>query len=443
MWNLLRQWLEKMRRNRVVITGVGPICSLGLGSSAVVAGLRSGGGSVAQKIFCNDVSIKYYQHQVAMFDLRSFCSNPSLIIELQEWQRGSVDMNLKLMLASTFLGLKDAGVYDDPKVNHNKLGVIVAHENPGLEQLLSKLVNENYKIISKRKTLKYGRYFGNIYELVERSAYETQSFMMLHHISKFNDIHGYSLIINNACASGLYAMEAAAQTIRSGRNDMVVVVASDYPEIYKYLWLKRQGMYSEDGVIKPFARNRSGFVLGEGASSLVFEDYISAKKRGAHILAEYLGAGFRQDAWKVTVPAITESHYSGAMFDAINSSGVPKQGIKFVNAHGVGTRIGDSFEAAAIGKIFVKNSPLVSALKPYVGHTLGASALLESALLIVSMRQGFIPPTINCQDQDDSLSIRILREKVDAPVNSVVMKVATGFAGFHGAVLLRGNFKEK
>ena len=105
-----------------------------------------------------------------------------------------------------------------------------------------------------------------------KSGYDIQTFMTLFHVAKAFNIHNYSLFINNACASGLYALEAAAQMIKCNQSSAVIVAASDYSEIYKYLWFRDIGLYSGDGKIRPFCKDSNGLVFGDGGVGIVLED---------------------------------------------------------------------------------------------------------------------------------------------------------------------------
>jgi 3-oxoacyl-[acyl-carrier-protein] synthase II len=276
----------------------------------------------------------------------------------------------------------------------------------------------------------YGRF--------HRTGYELQTFMTLHHIAKMFNIRGYSLFLNNACASGLFALEAAADTIRSGKCKKMIVSAVDRSSIFKQIWFNRINMCAKDGRIKPFAAGRDGFTLGDGGAALVLEGMEDAVDRKADIYAEYICGSYALEGWKVTYPDVTTDLYKDVILKAVKTAGIDPSDIGLVVPHGVGTTITDGYEAKAISKIFGKkpDRPIISALKPYTGHTLGSTALLETAIMLIGMRENKVPATLNCDNIDSALGINILRETISADVK-IAVKTACGFAGFNGAGIFK------
>jgi len=271
-----------------------------------------------------------------------------------------------------------------------------------------------------------------------KSGYDIQTFMTLFHVAKFFNIHNYSLFINNACASGLYALENASQIIKCNQSPAVVVAASEYTEIYKYLWFRDIGLYSEDGKIRPFCEDSNGLVFGDGGVGIVLEDLEHAEKRNAHIYAEYLGGGFHMEGWKVTTPQIGSDSYQKAIAKALQHSNVSKDEIEMLCPHGVGSQSIDYYEAKAITDIFGLHpeSPLITSFKPYVGHNLGGSALLESAIMLLSLENDTVLPTLNTQNVNPLFNISLVKELLNTKVN-MAMKICGAFAGYNSAVIFK------
>jgi 3-oxoacyl-[acyl-carrier-protein] synthase II len=236
----------------------------------------------------------------------------------------------------------------------------------------------------------------------------------------------------------LYALEAAAQMIKCGQTSTVVVAASDYTEIYKYLWFRDIGLYSSDGKIRPFCKDSNGLVFGDGGVGIVMEDMEHAQNRNADIYAEYLGGGFRLEGWKVTTPQIGSDSYQKAILKAFNQSGINKDEIDLLVPHGVGSQAIDYYESKAITDIFGVNpeKPLITAFKPYIGHNLGGSALLEAAVLLLSLKNGVVPPTLNCENVNPAFKIEPVKERLETKINAA-MKICCAFAGFNSAVVFR------
>jgi 3-oxoacyl-(acyl-carrier-protein) synthase len=424
-----------MIRKRVVVSGIGCLSSMGIGKELLwEALLNQHPNYVLEKYFIDGTFVgEFYKFKINNFDINNFHVDRSILDEIEAWTGNPKNFDLYYLAAAISLSLIDT------QLNVNNCGyasLILAHENPGLEYLCENFVKNIIK--SKGKT--FYEIFHNFFELNNRNAYETQSFMFLYHLSKLFGIHGQSLIINNACASGLYAIETAAHLIRSGKTDIAIVAASDNPGIFKQFWLKEAGLYAEDGEIKPFAKKRNGFVLGDGASSLILEDFASAKKRNAHIYAEYLGGGFNQEAWKVSSPCITASYYCDAISGALTNANLRIDQIDLINAHGVGTKTSDFYEAKSFLELFrnkKSKKTMINALKPYIGHNLGGSSLLELAICLISLEKGIILPIINTEEIDSVLSSNFVIDKIRRiPINNI-LKSCCGFGGYNGAVVFQ------
>jgi 3-oxoacyl-[acyl-carrier-protein] synthase II len=168
------------------------------------------------------------------------------------------------------------------------------------------------------------------------------------------------------------------------------------------------------------------------------EDLDSAIKRKAHIYAEYLSGGFHLEGWKVAIPGITGDSYKIAIETAIKESKVNREDIDLIIPHGVGTKVTDAYEAKAITDVFGKNpkKPVITVFKPYIGHNLGSTALLETVILLLALEKNVIPPTLNCNEVDPKLSIVLVRELTKAKLKTV-MKIACGFAGYNASAVFR------
>lgn len=422
---------------KVVVTGIGPIASCGTGRDNFWQGiLDKKTGLSKQKVHVkDDVWDEFYLHKVENFDINSFGLNQDDLDEMLQWKEGDEIIDQYYLMAAIKLALDDSGI--DYK-NHNDIGLVVTHENPGLEQFYWKVLNKSCDLFNTMKN-EFSRkdFYQELYNHTVKSGYETQSFMSLYHIAKIFNVQKYSLYINNACASGLYAVETASQMIASGKVPIAVVSAGDKPDIFKYLWFKMLNMYEDEGKIRPFSESAKGFVMGEGAAGLVLEDYEHAKARGADIYAEYAGGGFRLEGWKVTMPKIGDSVYQDTINDALTQADISKDEIDLICAHGPGSKSADYYEAKAIMDVFGadKNVP-VCTFKPYVGHNLGGSALLESAILLLCMRNNMVPPVLNTDKTQELINIDLVTEKRDVQLDTVI-KICCAFAGYNAAAVFR------
>ena len=426
---------------RVVITGMGPISSIGIGCTEIWKSVLNLTTNLVKEVYSIDDEKwgEFYLHKMESFDLTKFDipnKNLRFIKELRTIKKEDTD--LYYFLAVISLALKDSGL--NYNAENNDIGLILTHENPGVEIFFEELVDWSYQLMKEVK----GRDISKL-ELAQRlyhsgcedRGYNLQSFSYLFSVAKVFDIHGYSQFINNACASGLFAIEAAARQIKAGVSPAVVVSAVDNPtKIYKYLWFKKQGLYAEDGITKPFSKDKSGVVFGDGGAALVLEDLDHARARKANIYAEYLGGGFSLEGWKITVPNISDDFYSRSFKKAFDISGLKPDEIDFINPHGVGMKVTDTYEANTINNIFKRKKPPVSAFKPLLGHNLGGSALLETAVALLSMKNDIIPTTLNCENQDEKFNLNIIKENKSVKLKHIA-KMSCGFAGFSGVSIFR------
>lgn len=430
--------MKQQVKRRVVVTGIGPVCSVGIGKDIVWKNIlksKTGLCKNETRIDENDKE-EFYLHRIKNFDISQSNINIELYEEIRSWKKGNLSEDIDYLIAAISLALSDSGL---EKSEIGGLGMVIANESPGFGQFCSKVITGSYEILGRRlQGYSKSRYFREFYKLFSREAYDLQTFMTLYHIMKLFGVHGYSLFVNNACASGLYAIEAARQIIATEQCKAVIVGASDYPDVYKYLWFKENKMYARDGRIKPFAENSDGFVFGEGGTAIVLEEFEHALRRGAHIYAEYMGGGFVSEGFKVTLPYVGSGCYSDAMKDALDQSGVGGDEVDLICAHGVGTKITDQYEAQAINEVFKNRNcpPLVTAFKPYVGHNLGGCALLEVVIMFMSMEKDKIPPVMNNSKLNPKIDLNIVREWKERKIE-VALKICCAFAGYDAAAIFR------
>jgi 3-oxoacyl-[acyl-carrier-protein] synthase II len=422
---------------RIVVTGLGPLSAIGTGKTDFWNGIIERKTSVVleENPLGDEYSENYYIHKMKNFNIKNFGIDNFALEDIKTWKNGSQSIDLEYLLAVIKLALDDSKLQLD---EGHDTGIILAHEHPGLESFFSEIIDQSYQILKDRPYLTKKDYFKCLYSFTSRSAYDLQTFMFLYHVAKAFNIHGFSLFINNACSSGLYAIETAAQIIKSAKNDVMIVAAVDKPSIYINQWLKIAGLYADDGIIKPFAKKRNGFICGQGGAALVLEELEYAKKRNAHIYSEYIGGGFSLESWKVTLPNVGQSFYKNVMIQSFKEGNINADQVDLINAHGVATNVMDQYEAEAIRAVFGEeiSQPIVSAFKPYIGHNLGGCALLETALLLLVMENSIVPSVLNCEEVDPKLRINVPRENIETEI-CTALKLCSSFAGFDAAALFR------
>jgi len=426
---------------RIVITGVGPLSSLGSGKDEFWNAILNKKVNISkEEVKINgELWDNFYLHKIKNFDINNYKINPSQLEEIKLWKKGDEIIDLFYLMAVTKLALEDSGL--NLERDYNDVGLVLAHENPGINQFAEKAVNLSYQLlISNNCKLSQKELFQEAYSKCDKSVHDLQTFMFLFHVGKVLGVHGCSFFLNNACASGLYALEVASLMIKAGHCSAVVIGAADYPDIYKYLWFKSLGVYSLEGKIKPFSDQADGFTFGDGGAGIVLEEVDHALRRGANIYAEYLGGAFTFEGWKVIFPAVGKKYYSKTIRQVLNRINLSTDDIDLIIPHGIGLKIIDRYEVDGILEVFGENhKPLYSTFKPYIGHNLGASSLLETIILILAIKNEIIPPTLNYEYKEGN-KIRFINKFLEIPINTA-LKTTSAFAGFNAAIGL-GRFKE-
>jgi|SRR3989338_1307706 len=431
--------MSTIKEKRVAVTGIGPLTSIGYGRETVWKNILAGKVSITKEDFeiNSEVAESFHVHRIKNFSMERFKIEHDLITQLNQGKKDNPSIDLAFFVTAGKLALEDSKIFYDDDLDD--LSLIVSHENPGMGEFYSSILKDSFSILEQlNRTLTEKQYVEEMYGRLSNKAYDLQTFMFLFYIAKFLKVHGYTQFINNACASGLYAIESASQIIKSGMSSSVLIIAGDHPDIFKYLWFKKIGLYSDDGKIRPFADNSTGFVFGDGAIGIVMEELDHALKRKAPIYGEYMGGGFTQDGWKVSFPAVTAGYYKKALINALLNSKIIKDDVDLIVPHGVGNNITDRFEAKVISSVFGEHTdrPYITALKPYFGHNLGGSALLETAILLLAMSNNVIPPTLNCEKIAPRIKINLVTNKIETDIN-VAVKMACGFAGYNAVSVFR------
>ncbi|MDD5617935.1 MAG: beta-ketoacyl synthase N-terminal-like domain-containing protein [Candidatus Omnitrophica bacterium] len=432
--------MKKNKDKRIVITGIGPISSIGIGKNDFWNGILESKTNVElEKITVDDILWhEFYTSKIKHFDVSNFGIDRDRLNDIKEWKEGEEIVDLNYLIAAIKLALDDSNI--DYAQKDNNIALVLAHENLGLMPFGYKVSNIAYDMLVGKKKSDISRrdFMDRFYKSFLKSGYDIQTFADLFHVARVFNVSEYSLFINNACASGLYAFEAASQIINNNQAKTVVVAASDCSDVYKYIWFKELGIYSDDGRIRPFCKDANGIVFGDGGIGIVLEDMATAEQRNAPIYAEYLGGGFDLEGWKITMPQLGSDSYQKAIKKAFKHAEITNENVDLICPHGTGCNVIDYYEATAITDIFGKfpKKPIITAFKPYIGHTLGASALLETALLVLALKTGIIPKTLNYDNPDSKFNITLLAKQINMKP-SIVAKICSAFAGFNAAAIFR------
>lgn len=256
-------------------------------------------------------------------------------------------------------------------------------------------------------------------------------------------LKGKSINVVTACATGTNCIGEAFRTIQYGDADVMVAGGAESSitpiGVAGFCALTALSSVDDpDHCSLPFDKNRSGFVMGEGAGVVVLEELEHAKKRGAHIYAEVIGYGCTSDAYHITSPAEDGQGAAGAMLAAVKDGGITPEDITYINAHGTATHHNDLFETRAIKLAFgdhAKNIH-VNSTKSMVGHLLGAAGAVEFVACVKEMEEGFIHKTVGYETPDEEMDLDYCKESYREEV-SYALSNSLGFGGHNASILLK------
>lgn len=256
---------------------------------------------------------------------------------------------------------------------------------------------------------------------------------------------GSSMAVSSACASASNAMGESVFQIRRGEADILFTGGSEAAltplSIAAFSSMKALSTRNDDPAraSRPFDRDRDGFVLAEGAGSLIFEELEHAKRRGANILAEVIGFASTSDADHITQPSSTGEGAAKAMSKALKDAKISPTDVDYINAHGTSTPLGDIAETIAIKNVFGDHARklTVSSTKSAVGHSLGASGGTELIACINAIRNSVIPPTINLDNPSDDCDLDYCPNTARDRKVRVAMSNSFGFGGHNACIIVR------
>lgn len=251
----------------------------------------------------------------------------------------------------------------------------------------------------------------------------------------------------SACASSTHAIATALDLIRLGKANVIVSGGSEAaitpPGVGGFSSMKALSNRNDDPktASRPYDKGRDGFVIGEGGACLILEEYEHAKKRGAHIYCELVGAAFSADAYHMTAPHPEGHGAAKVMADALKDAGLQPADIDYINTHGTSTPLGDIGEVKAVIKVFGQDAYKlnISSTKSMTGHLLGATGAMESIACIKAIEQGIIPPTINHFEDDPNIDNN-LNFTFNTAQNRTVRAALSntfGFGGHNSSVIFK------
>lgn len=274
---------------------------------------------------------------------------------------------------------------------------------------------------------------------------EQESNMVLAHLAAEFGARGPAFNVLTACAASTQAMGEAAWLIRRGDCD-AVITGGAHSMVHPYGssgFIRLTALSTRNDAMetasRPFDLTRDGFVLGEGASILVFEDYEFAKARGATILAEVVGYGGSADAFRITDQDPEGDGAATAMAAAMKDAGLTPDDIDYISAHGTATQQNDEVETKAVKRAFgdAAYRVPVSSVKSMLGHLIAAAGATELITCVLAIRDGIIPPTINYRTPDPACDLDYVPNEARPAELEIVMSNSFGFGGQNNTLIIR------
>lgn len=409
---------------RVVVTGVGALTPLGNTAPIYWDNLING---VSGADFIKQFDASKFKTRFAC-ELKGF--NPEDYFDRKEARK--IDRFTQLALVAADEAVKHANL-DSEGVDKDRVGVIWGSGIGGMITFIEEMKNYN----SGDGTPRFNPFF--IPKLILDIAGGQ--------ISMKYGFRGPNFSTVSACASSTNALIDAFNYIRIGKADAIICGGSEAvvteAGIGGFNAMKALSERNDDpqSASRPFDVNRDGFVLGEGAGSIILEDYEHAKRRGAKILVEIVGGGMSADAYHLTAPHPEGLGVINVMRNVLEDANMKPEEIDYINVHGTSTPLGDVAEIVAIQKVFGEHAYKlnISSTKSMTGHLLGAAGAIESVATIMAVMTDTIPPTINLQDLDPAIDSRLnLTPNVaQKRVVNAAISNTFGFGGHNASVIFK------
>lgn len=413
-----------MKKNRVVITGLGAVTPLGNSVATtwenVIAG-KSGIGMLTR------VDASQFPTIVAA-ELKDF--DPANFMDKKEARK--MDRFTQYAVASALMAVEDAKL-EINETNANKVGVWIGSGIGGMETY-----EQQFAIFQEKGHRRVSPFF--VPMLIPDMASGQVSITL--------GAKGINSCTVTACASGANSIGDAFKVIERGDADVMITGGCEAPitnmSMAGFSAAKALSTNPDPATAsRPFDLNRDGFVMGEGGAILVLESLEHAEKRGARIYAEIVGYGATGDAYHITAPAPEGEGGVRAMRMALKDAGLTPEDIDYMNAHGTSTHYNDKYETMAIKQVFGEHAYklAVSSTKSMTGHLLGAAGAIEAIFSVKAIVDGIIPPTINYETPDPDCDLDYVPNKARHQEVRAVLSNSLGFGG-HNATLVFKKFAQ-
>jgi 3-oxoacyl-[acyl-carrier-protein] synthase II len=413
---------------RVVVTGLGLVTPLACGTEQTWQRLRSGESGIKriEKFDVSDIPCQI-AGQVPRGDGANGSFNPDDWMEPKEQRK--VDDFIVFAMAAAAQALNDAGWHPRQYEDQIASGVLIGSGIGGVEGIA-----ETALLLRDRGPRRVSPFFipGRLINLA--SGY----------VSIAHSLKGPNHAVVTACSTGAHAIGDAGRLIALGDADVMVAGGTESPinriSLAGFAACRALSTGFNDTperASRPYDRDRDGFVMGEGAGTVVLEEYEHAQRRGARIYGELIGYGLSGDAYHITAPAEDGDGAFRCMSAAIRRAGVSPSDIDYINAHGTSTPLGDEIELKAVERLVgnAGGNIAMSSTKSSIGHLLGAAGAVEAIFCLLAMRDGVVPPTLNLDNPSVATSIDLVPHTARQRPVEVALSNSFGFGGTNASLI--------
>lgn len=410
---------------RVVVTGLGPVCAVGVGKDEFWNGIVSGRSGVRGVTLVPEAEQSACKIAAEMTDF-----DPKLWVDPKKAKR--MDRFIQMAIAASKLAAADAKL-DIEQEDPTRVGVCVGSGAGGFQTL-----ENQFRVLLEKGPDRCSPF--TVPALIVNMA---AGWISILHKAK-----GPNSCTVTACATSANSIGDAVRFIQRGEADVMFAGGSEAPIttlcMAGFAAARTLSTRNNDPTraSRPFDRDRDGFVMGEGGAILILESLSHAKKRGAHIYAEIAGFGLSGDAWDIVQPPPDGEGAARAMVMALKDANLKPEDVNYVNAHGTSTLLGDRAETTAIKRVFGDHATrfkmAVSSTKSMTGHLIGAAGAIEAIASILAIHESILPPTINLDNPDPQCDLDYVpnHARKNTPVN-VAMSNSFGFGGHNASLVFK------
>jgi 3-oxoacyl-[acyl-carrier-protein] synthase II len=408
-------------RRRVVVTGIGLVSSLGIGTEANWAGIKAGQSGIGT---ITKFDTTHFATRIAG-EVKNF--DPLAYVEKKDVKK--MDIFIQYAIAASQYAMDDSGLTITPELSR-RVGVFIASGIGGFTT-----IEREHKALLEGGPRKISPFF--IPSAIINLAAGQVSIRF--------GARGPNSATCTACSASAHAIGDAFEIIKRGAAEVMIAGGSEAAitpmGIGGFGALRALSTRNDepDKASRPFDRDRDGFIVGEGAGVLILEEYEFAKARGARIYAELVGYGMSADAYHITAPSEDGDGAFRVMTEAIETAGVTTADVDYINAHGTSTPQGDALETLAINRCFGEHAKeiAVSSTKSMTGHLLGAAGGLEAGITVLAVYHQIAPPTVNLDHPDDNCNLDYVPHHSRPLAITYALSNSFGFGGTNAALLFK------